>query len=76
MDMQLSAPVHYDAYVAVELVDEGWLATQLPVEDVAVGGVALTPPDDDDASPAGGALDEDGADGEFKWPDLHTLIEQ
>ena len=72
MDMRLSAPVHFDAYVAVEIIDENWLTTKLPVEEVNVPGVTLTATDDDDEPSV--ALAE--ADNEFKWHDLHTLIEQ
>lgn len=65
MDMECSAPVHYDAYVEVEIVDEEWLLIELPMEEVEVPPDTFTPVDDDDSTPL---EDENEA---FKWTDVN-----
>lgn len=63
MDMEFTAPVHFDAYEALHVMDDEWLAEDLPVEDIEVPADAVANNDDDDTV----APDEDNeAD---KWTD-------
>lgn len=64
MDMSFSAPVHQDAHLLIDIVDEAWAADTLPVEDIEVPPTAITNIDEDDPT----AHQEDGD--ENKWTDL------
>lgn len=64
MDMAFSAPVHQDAHLLIDIVDESWAAETMPVEDVEVPPTAMTNMDDDD--PTAPQEEED----DNKWNDL------
>lgn len=72
MDMEFSAPVHIDAALLLEVIDDEWAADVLPLEDIDVPLGAAAPADDDDidgvAPPTAG--DADAADAEDRWTDL------
>lgn len=85
MDMELTAPVHYDAFDAIHVIDDEWLAAVLPVEDVEVPADAVAPNDDDDGVPQDEDNEADkwtdtaapvaeGADPESQWTGLEDSI--
>lgn len=63
--MELSAPVHFDAYVAVKVLDEDWLDATLPIEEVDVPPETIAPADEDDVVPND---DDDDSD---RWNDVN-----
>jgi len=75
-DMDLSAPVHYDALVVLELMDVDWLSMKLPIEDVDVPITALGPVDDDDGTGGGvvGGIAEEEDDLLEKWGDYNLPV--
>lgn len=63
MDMVYSAPVHVDALLLLEIIDDAWAAEKLPVEDIVVPPSEMVNLDDDDPPTA---PDDD----DDKWNDL------
>ncbi len=67
MDMVYSAPVNYDSYLVIHVIDDEWINDTLPVEDAMSPASAVAPVDDDDSVPP-----EDDEDD--KWTDLGIIF--
>lgn len=62
--MQFSAPVHQDALLIMNIVDEVWAAETLPIEDITVPASDMNNVEEDDT----GIAQED--DDVNKWNDF------
>lgn len=63
MDMVFSTPVHQDPVLVVEIIDDGWAAEVLPIEEVETPPGVTNNVDDD---PSGQQEEDD----QNKWNDL------